>query len=86
MLTASYPIGTLVGSIPGGVLAARAGPKLTVCAGLALLAVSTLAFGFLHSAPALDVARFVEGWAVRARGPGGWPGSWSTRRRSGAAG
>src|SRR5437588_3689648 len=61
LMTASYPIGTLVGSIPGGVLAVRAGPKATVCAGLALLAASTLAFGFLHDAALLDGARFVEG-------------------------
>jgi MFS family permease len=61
VLTASYPLGTLVGSVPGGLLAARAGPKLTVCAGLILLAGSTLAFGFLHGAVSLDIARFVEG-------------------------
>ena len=61
VMTASYPLGTLLGSIPGGILAARAGPKLAVCAGLALLAVSTLAFGFLQSAPMLDLARLVEG-------------------------
>jgi MFS family permease len=61
VMTASYPIGTLVGSLPGGILAVRAGPKATVCAGLALLACSTVAFGFLSSAPALDAARFVEG-------------------------
>ncbi len=61
LMTASYPIGTLVGSLPGGVLAARAGPRFTVCAGLSLLAGSTLAFGFLHQAGALDAARFVEG-------------------------
>ena len=61
VMTASYPIGTLAGSLPGGILAVRAGPKATVCAGLALLACSTVAFGFLSSAPALDAARFVEG-------------------------
>jgi MFS family permease len=61
VMTASYPIGTLVGSLPGGVLVARAGPKFTVCAGLALLACSTLAFGFLDNAVLLDAARFVEG-------------------------
>lgn len=61
VMTASYPIGTLVGSLPGGVLAVRAGPKRTVYTGLALLAGSTLAFGLLHAASALDVARFVEG-------------------------
>jgi MFS family permease len=61
VMTASYPLGTLLGSIPGGILAARAGPKTTVCAGLALLGASTLAFGFLHNPVLLDVARFVEG-------------------------
>ncbi len=61
VLTASYAIGTLLGSVPGGVLAARAGPRVTVCTGLALLACSTIAFGFLGSAAALDLARFVEG-------------------------
>lgn len=61
VMTAAYPAGTLVGSLPGGALAVRAGPKRTVYAGLLLLAVSTLAFGFLHGAVLLDVARFVEG-------------------------
>jgi len=61
VMTASYPVGTLVGSLPGGMLAARAGPKPTVAAGLALLAGSTIAFALLHDAVALDCARFVEG-------------------------
>jgi MFS family permease len=61
ILTASYPIGMLVGSLPGGLLVVRTGPRFAVCAGLALLAGSTLAFGFLDNAAALDAARFVEG-------------------------
>lgn len=61
VMTASYAIGTLLGSLPGGVLAARAGPKFTVFTGLTLLACSTLAFGLLDNAILLDVARFVEG-------------------------
>jgi MFS family permease len=61
VMTASYPLGTLLGSLPGGVLAARAGPKPTVFVGLSLLACSTLAFGLLDNAVLLDVARFVEG-------------------------
>jgi MFS family permease len=61
VMTAAYPLGTLLGSLPGGLLAVRAGPKFTVCAGLALLAGSTLAFGFLQNPAALDIARFVEG-------------------------
>jgi MFS family permease len=61
LLTASYPIGTLVGSLPGGLLVLRAGPRATVFTGLGLLLCSTVAFAFLRSAPALDIARFVEG-------------------------
>jgi MFS family permease len=61
LMTASYPLGTLVGSLPGGMLAARAGPRFTVCSGLGLLACSTFAFGFLNDAVLLDLARFVEG-------------------------
>ena len=61
LLTACYPLGTLIGSIPGGVLAARAGPRVAVCTGLFLLMVSTVAFGVLTSVVALDIARFIEG-------------------------
>ena len=61
VLTASYAVGVLAGSVPGGVLAARAGPKPTVVTGLALLAASTIAFAFLRSVVALDAARLLEG-------------------------
>ena len=61
VMTAGYPLGTLVGSLPGGMLAARAGPRFTVCSGLALLAASTLAFAFLGNVALLDLARFAEG-------------------------
>src|SRR5947209_7230320 len=61
VMTAGYPFGTLVGSLPGGILAVRAGPKRTMIAGLALLGASTLAFGFLNSVAWLDAARILEG-------------------------
>ena len=61
VMTAAYPIGTLVGSLPGGVLAVRVGPRATVYSGLGLLAGSTLAFGLLNNPAGLDAARFVEG-------------------------
>ena len=61
VMTAGYPIGMLVASLPGGILAARVGPRLTVMLGLLLLACSTVAFGLVHSAVALDAARIVEG-------------------------
>jgi MFS family permease len=61
VLTASYAIGTLVGSIPGGLLAERAGPRVTLYTGLALMGVSSLAFGFLDNILLLDAARFIQG-------------------------
>ena len=61
LLTASYAIGMLVASLPGGVLAVRLGPRLTLCVGLGLLMCSTVAFGLLDNVVALDAARFLEG-------------------------
>jgi MFS family permease len=86
VMTASYPLGTLLGSIPGGMLAARAGPKTAVCTGLALLAGSTLAFGFLHNALLLDVARLIEGIGGACSWAGGiaWIASETPPGRRGA--
>jgi MFS family permease len=61
VLTACYPAGMLVASIPGGFLAVRMGPRFAVCLGLLLLVGSTVAFALLRTAPGLDSARFIEG-------------------------
>jgi MFS family permease len=61
VLSASYAVGGLVGSLPAGWLAARWGVKPTVLLGLAMLGVSSIAFGLAHSVLLLDVARFVQG-------------------------
>src|ERR1700754_1070762 len=63
VLTAAYAAGTLVASLPGGYVASRFGPRRTSIAGLLVLAVVTLLFGFLKSIYPLDVARFVQGSA-----------------------
>ena len=60
-MTASYPVGTLLGSLPGGALAVRRGPRFTLISGLVLVVISTVGFGLLHSVVGLDLARFVEG-------------------------
>jgi predicted MFS family arabinose efflux permease len=61
LLTACYPLGTLLASIPGGVLAVRAGPRFALCTGLTLLCCSTIAFAFVRFAAGLDAARLIEG-------------------------
>lgn len=63
VLAAAYPAGTLIGSLPAGALAARAGARNTVLAGLALLSASSLVFGFAEHVVLLDAARFVQGVA-----------------------
>jgi MFS family permease len=61
VLTAAYPAGSFAGALPAGWLAARWGVKPTLLTGLALLAVSSLAFGFAGNIALLDAARFVQG-------------------------
>ncbi len=61
VLAAANPLGTLAGAIPSGVLAARFGPRRLVLLGLALMAVSSVVFGFAQHIVLLDAARFVQG-------------------------
>ena len=61
VLSASYAIGALVGSLPAGWLAALLGRAARRAAGLAVLAVSSVVFGFADSVWLLDLARFAQG-------------------------
>ena len=85
VLTAAYAAGTLVGAIPGGYLAARAGVRATVLLGLGLMVVSCVAFAFAGSIAVLDAARFVQGVGGAASWAGAmaWVASAAPRDRRG---
>jgi MFS family permease len=61
LLVGSFGAGALLGAIPGGLAAARYGPKRAVVAGLVLLAFASVAFAVADGPWALGLARFVQG-------------------------
>jgi MFS family permease len=71
VLVAAYPLGTLAGALPGGMLASRMGVRTCMLVGLALMSVAILVFGFAHGAPVLDAARFAQGVGGACAAAGG---------------
>ena len=63
ILSAAYAAGTLLGSLPAGLVASRVGPRRTVIVGLLALGVSSVVFGFGNQIVLLDAARFTQGIA-----------------------
>ena len=61
LLVGAFGAGAVLGGIPGGLAAARRGPKVAVVAGLMLLALSSFAFAAADGPWALGLARFVQG-------------------------
>jgi MFS family permease len=82
ILTAAYGVGTLLGALPAGALAARIGARATVVLGLGLLGGASVVFGLAGDVLVLDAARFVQGlggactwagtlaWVAEAAPPG----------------
>ncbi len=87
ILVASYPIGTLLGAVPGGILASRFGVRPAVVVGLAAMSVASLVFGYAHSLALLDTARFVQGVAGACTWAGGlaWLAAAASADKRGAA-
>jgi MFS family permease len=63
LLLGAFGAGALLGGIPGGIAAARFGPKSAVVGGLIVLAVASFAFAAADGATALGAARFVQGFS-----------------------
>jgi MFS family permease len=61
VLVGAYAAGALVAALPGGLAAARFGPRRAVLAGLVLMGLASIAFGLADSAAALGAARFAQG-------------------------
>ena len=63
LLLGSFGAGALLGGVPGGIAAARLGPRRAVLAGLLLLAAASFAFALSGSPLALGLSRFVQGFS-----------------------
>lgn len=63
ILASAYAAGTLIASLPAGLVATRVGPRRTVIAGLLLLGGASVVFGFADDIWLLDAARFAQGVA-----------------------
>lgn len=61
ILSASYPLGTVLASLPAGALAARIGPQRTLLLALTIIAIASLGFAVANSAPVLVGARALQG-------------------------
>jgi MFS family permease len=62
VLAGAYPIGALVGGIPGGIATARFGARPTTIAGVLVIALTTMVFATGDSIVVLDTARFAQGF------------------------
>src|ERR1700689_3429726 len=66
LLVAMYALGALGAAIPATLIAVRVGVKPTALVSLVTFAAMSIAFGLVHSYPALLAARFAQGVAGAA--------------------
>jgi MFS family permease len=86
VLSGSYAAGAVLGTLPAGWLAVRAGSRRTLLLGLALMAASSVAFAFAGSVALLDATRFADGIAGACAWAGamGWLVSLTPAEQRGA--
>jgi MFS family permease len=63
LLVGAFGAGALLGGVPGGIAAARLGPRRAVLAGLIVLAAASFAFALSGSPWTLGLSRFVQGFS-----------------------
>jgi MFS family permease len=87
LLVAAFGAGALLGGIPGGIVAARYGPKYAVVGGLVLLAIASFAFALAGGAVALGLARLLQGLSstITWAGALSWVSSTAPKERRGEA-
>ena len=61
LLVGAYAAGALAAALPGGIAAARYGPRRAMLIGIGLMGVASLGFGFAGDAWTLGIARFAQG-------------------------
>jgi MFS family permease len=61
ILAGTYAAGTLIAALPGGMLAARVGPRRTVLVGLSLMSITGVGFALGEHILVLDASRFLQG-------------------------
>jgi MFS family permease len=61
LLVGAYAVGALLGALPGGIAAARYGPRRALLIGLGLMGAASLGFGFAGDAWSLGIARLAQG-------------------------
>jgi len=85
VLVAAYAAGAFIGALPGGLAAARYGPRRAVLLGLGLLGAASLGFGFAGDPWTLGIARFVQGFgsALSWAGALAWLVAGTPRERRG---